>query len=54
MDDIAFVAMSEYENIRLWTGDKELIEGLAAKGFNKCISTDELIEIRKQLESGIK
>lgn len=28
IDDIAFVALSEYEGVKLWTGDKELITGL--------------------------
>jgi predicted nucleic acid-binding protein len=50
MDDIAFVAMSEYLDTRLWTGDKELIKGLTAKGFERCISTKELLDWRKQLE----
>lgn len=50
MDDIAFVALSEYEDVKLWTGDKKLREGLIAKGFQRCISTEELFELRKKLE----
>lgn len=50
MDDIAFVALSEYEDVKLWTGDKKLREGLIAKGFQRCISTQELFELRKELE----
>ncbi len=50
MDDIAFVALSEYEEIKLWTGDKELIKGLTAKGFKNCITTDEMIDLRRTLE----
>lgn len=54
MDDIAFVALSEYEDFRLWTGDKELIAGLAAKGFTRCISTEEMIVLRRRLEEDKK
>lgn len=50
MDDIAFVAMSEYLDVRLWSGDKKLIEGLISKGFNRCISTKELLELRREIE----
>lgn len=50
MDDVAFVALSEYEELKLWTGDKELIAGLTAKGFQRCISTEEMIELRRSLE----
>lgn len=54
MDDIAFVALSEYEDIRLWTGDKELIAGLVAKGFTRCISTEEMMALRRGLERNEK
>ena len=50
MNDIAFVALSEYEAVKLWTGDKELIAGLTAKGFQNCITTKEMIELRRALE----
>lgn len=51
MDDIAFVALNEYlEDARLWTGDKQLLEGLRAKGYKKCISTEELFELRRKIE----
>ena len=35
MDDIAFIALSEYLNAILWTGDKALLKGITAKGYNK-------------------
>lgn len=54
MDDIAFVAMSEYLDIDLWSGDKQLIEGLKSKGFVRCISTQELLELRREIERGEK
>ncbi len=54
IDDIAFVALSEYEGVKLWTGDKELITGLAAKGFQNCVTTEELKELRSVLEKNKK
>ncbi len=50
MDDIAFVALSEFEKVKLWTGDKKLREGLIAKGFQRCISTQELFDLRDKME----
>jgi len=50
MDDIAFVAMSEYMEIDLWSGDKHLINGLRSKGFDRVISTQELMELRRSIE----
>ena len=47
MDDIAFVAMSIYFDIRIWTGDKQLINGLMNKGFQNLITTQELLLIRE-------
>ena len=54
MDDIVFVAMSEYLEVELWSGDKQLMEGLKSKGFSRCISTQEMIELRRKIESGEK
>lgn len=54
MDDIAFVALSEYEETRLWTGDKVLTAGLLAKGFRNCISTEEMIDIRNSIDQADK
>lgn len=48
MDDIAFVALSLFLDIKLWTGDKKLRDGLASKGFANCISTQELLAIREK------
>lgn len=42
VDDTFFVAFSEYLESKLWTGDKKLIKGLEAKGFNRAITTEEL------------
>ena len=43
MDDLPFVALTIYLDGLLWTGDKKLLKGLAVKGFEKTISTEELI-----------
>jgi len=51
MDDIAFVALSiSLENTPLWTGDKKLINHLSEIGFNNCLTTNRVIEIRKELD----
>lgn len=51
MDDIAFVALSEYIDARLWTGDKRLLDGLKGKGSPRGISTDELYQLLIDLEN---
>lgn len=51
MDDIAFVAISEFLSARLWTGDMLLIKGLAKKGYSNFITTNELSHLRDLLES---
>ena len=48
-DDVAFVAVSEFMDEQLWTGDKKLIKGLISKGFTKLISTKELYALREKL-----
>lgn len=50
-NDTLFVALSMHLTANLWTGDKKLIEGIKAKGYNKIVSTDELyaIYLKKQL-----
>lgn len=51
MNDIAYVALSLYLDIKLWTGDKLLREGLAKKGFKNLVTIEELLEIRKRENS---
>jgi predicted nucleic acid-binding protein len=46
--DISFVALSLETDAYLWTGDKVLYEGLKAKGFEKVISTTELLKLIKK------
>jgi predicted nucleic acid-binding protein len=43
-DDILFVALTLHLNCKLWTGDVTLMNALKKQGFNKFISTGELIE----------
>lgn len=45
MDDLPFVALAVYLDGLLWTGDLRLRNGLLSKGFNRCILTEELLEI---------
>lgn len=42
IDDTFFVALHLYKKHKIWTGDKVLIKGLLAKGFDICITTSEL------------
>lgn len=47
--DIHYVAYSKHFRCKIWSGDKELINGLAKKGFTNFISTDELYKWRQAL-----
>lgn len=44
-DDTEFVALTDHIRGRLWSGDRELQKGLKSKGWNKFISTSDLIEL---------
>jgi len=44
IDDTEFVALTEHIKGKLWSGDKELQKGLSKKGWNKFISTEELLD----------
>lgn len=46
MDDIAFVALAEYLDANLWTGDKKLLSGLEKRGFTRFITTDEISNMK--------
>jgi predicted nucleic acid-binding protein len=41
-DDISFVALAIYLDAYLWTGDKNLYQGLINNGFDKVLLTSEL------------
>lgn len=47
IDDTEFVALTEHIKGKFWSGDKELRKGLNKKGWNKFISTEELLKIVK-------
>ena len=42
IDDTEFVALTQHISGKLWSGDKELQNGLKKLGWNKFISTNEL------------
>jgi predicted nucleic acid-binding protein len=50
MQDIAFVTLAEFLGIKLWTGDRALMKGLARKGYSNFITTDELSKLRDLLQ----
>jgi predicted nucleic acid-binding protein len=50
-DDFAFVAISNYLNALLWTGDKILIEGLHKKGYVNVVTTSELLKLLEEQET---
>jgi len=41
-NDMHFIALHLQIKHKIWTGDKELIRGLENKGYNICITTEEL------------
>ncbi|MDO5522641.1 MAG: PIN domain-containing protein [Bacteroidia bacterium] len=42
IDDAPFVALHLFKRHKIWTGDTALINGLKNKGYNICITTQEL------------
>jgi len=48
--DLVFVSLNEYSKSILWTGDKKLINGLRAKGYQNVLSTEELLKLRLAIE----
>jgi predicted nucleic acid-binding protein len=50
MDDIAFIALTEFMDCKLWTGDQKLLKGIRAKGYTNALSTDEVKALRIDLE----
>ena len=45
-NDTHYIAYSKHFRCKIWSGDKELIRGLAKKGFTNFISTEELYKQR--------
>ncbi len=51
--DTHYVAYSKHFHCKIWSGDKELIKGLAKKGFTSFISTDVLFKWRQDNEAKV-
>ncbi len=49
IDDIDFIAINEYLEGNLWTGDKALYTGLKRKAYNKVVNTNEMLLLRNNL-----
>jgi predicted nucleic acid-binding protein len=49
-NDTPFVALANHLETKLWTGDKELIEGLRAKRFKNIITTQKMSSLYDELE----
>jgi predicted nucleic acid-binding protein len=47
MYDLDFIALTKHLKGYLWTGDKDLYNGLKKKNFNRVFNTTELFELRK-------
>lgn len=43
--DSLFVALANYMNAKLWTGDKKLTSGLISKGYTSTISTSDVYDL---------
>lgn len=43
--DSLFVALANYMNAKLWTGDKKLTSGLISKGYTGTISTSDIYDL---------
>ena len=49
-DDMAFIAIADYLNADLWTGDKKLIRGLFAKNYSTLKTTEEMAKLLENYE----
>lgn len=49
IDDIDFIAINEFLEGNLWTGDKVLYTGLKGKAYNKVLNTNEMLLLRNNL-----
>ena len=46
IDDADFIALTRHLKDYLWTGDKELYDGLKRKNFKRVYNTTELLSLR--------
>ena len=49
IDDLDFVALTKYIKGSLWTGDKELYNGLKQKRFRSVYNTADILKLRNRL-----
>lgn len=49
-NDIFFVALTDFLNGKLWTGDKQLYNGLKNKKYHEILSTSELSHLLDELD----
>jgi len=50
-NDLPFVALNNYLESLLWTGDKKLITGLELKNYDTLATTEDMVLLRSKLES---
>lgn len=50
IDDADFIALTKHIKGYLWTGDKELYDGLKNKNFTKVYNTNEIVAKREKLQ----
>jgi len=50
MDDLVFVALAEYMNELLWTGDRKLIAGLRSRGYKSVVDFGQVKELLAEEE----
>ncbi|BAU55803.1 putative nucleotide-binding protein, containing PIN domain [Mucilaginibacter gotjawali] len=46
LKDIQYVAFAKQFKCKIWSGDKKLTTGLRSKGFDKIVTTNDLVSIR--------
>lgn len=49
--DAPYVAYALHFSKKIWSGDKQLISGLKAKGFTEFFSTEELFQLRESMRT---
>ena len=49
IDDLDFIALTKYIKGSLWTGDKELYNGLKQKRFRSVYNTADILKLRNRL-----
>jgi predicted nucleic acid-binding protein len=49
INDVDFLAITKFLDGQLWTGDKELYEGLKSIDYDKVLNTAEMLLMRKKL-----